>query len=89
MLKEFTCRICGQFCHHRQGLKQHKKAIHKNDEKTFSVANSVILKVANFQSNVAKKIAITLESKVAKKIATLESKVAKYSPLYLKSNTKP
>jgi len=33
-----------------------KKAIHKNDEKTFSVANSVILKVANFQSNVAKKI---------------------------------
>ena len=54
-----------------------KKAIHKNDEKTFSVANSVILKVANFQSNVAKKFAITLESKVAKRksiFATLQSK---------------
>ena len=56
-----------------------KKAVLNNqiDEKTFSVANSAISKVANFQSNVAKKFAITLESKVAKRksiFATLQSK---------------
>jgi len=68
-----------------------QKAVHniQINEQTFSVANSVILKLPIFNQMSPKKLPSRWNQKSPKKIATLESKVAKYSPLYLKSNTKP